>query len=316
MMSLVRSQVPDPSGALIPSNIATGSAILSGKGGETDTISVALASSVYNVRNATCGGVCSTCNGATEFGFNPAAYDMAVLAWLQGDAQVTWNTGTGYINPSGITFSSGNTSIVTINSGGGMQGQAPGTTSVSFSMDDSPIYELDCSNYPYCPFANIGGGAPTTVGQIPTSLKLVTAPPTILQQGNNNATNGCPLGNYGIEIDIDYQVLDQNGAPIASANMEPQENIPGVTTGYQDIGPSRISGTSTFTRADGTFDDAPVGKCPPVPVTTLTPFATQSIQILLNGTAYPVRTNSYSYSTTNLPNHGTVTNGKDINASQ
>jgi hypothetical protein len=162
-----------------------------------------------------------------------------------------------------------------------------------------------------------GGGNPTT--QVPTSLKLVKAPPTILQTGSG-AQHGCPSGWYGIEIDVDYQVLDQKGTPIASANMEPQESVPGLTTGYQDIGAPNTTypQEAKFTRADGTFDDVPVGNCPPVPVTTLTPFPhpTQSIQILMNGTAYPVRTNNWSYSTTNLPNHGTITNGVDINATQ
>jgi hypothetical protein len=162
-----------------------------------------------------------------------------------------------------------------------------------------------------------GGGTPTV--QEPGSLKLVKA--TILQQGTG-LQSGCPPGDYGIKIDVDYQVMDKSGVPmpIASANMEPQENVPGLTNGYQDIGgpQPKYPQSAKFTRADGTFDDVAVGTCPPLPVTSLTPFQypNQSIQILLNGIAYPVRTNSYSYSTTNLPNHGTITNGKDINASQ
>ena len=73
MMSLVRSQVPDPSGTLIPSNIDSGSAVLACAGGETDTISVAVSASVFNVRNATCGGQCVNCNGAAEATFDPGS---------------------------------------------------------------------------------------------------------------------------------------------------------------------------------------------------------------------------------------------------
>jgi hypothetical protein len=118
-------------------------------------------------------------------------------------------------------------------------------------------------------------------------------------------------------LDVVYQVMDGaggSGAPIASANMEPQELLTGDTA-YQDIGPSRTSTTSKFTRADGTFDDAPVGVCNNVPFNTPL-METQQIQILMNGTAYPVRTNNYQFSSTNLPNHGTITNGADINATQ
>jgi hypothetical protein len=77
-----------------------------------------------------------------------------------------------------------------------------------------------------------GGGKPTT--QVPTSLKLAKSP-TILQTGTG-AQHGCPPGWYGTMIDVDYQVLDQNTTPIQNATMEPQENVPGLTNGFQDIG--------------------------------------------------------------------------------
>jgi hypothetical protein len=396
MRSLVNSQVPDPSGTVIPSNIESGSATLSGAGGETDTISVAVSASMFNVRNATCNSLCEQCNGATEVAFDPDAYAEAVGGTAQAQVQVTWNSGDVYTNPSGTVFTSSNSSIATINSSGWITGQSPGVTGVTFSLPDYPIYEVDCNGYMPCENGSPGGGGPnntqpsvsisgpsgalvttsiqltatgspsggtyswtasnsnvtltnassatvtvqgTTAGtssvsvsytvseqagsanqletvQTPTSLKLVTAPPKILQQGTG-PQHGCPPGYYGIAIDVDYQVLDQNGAPVASANMEPQELLTGGT-GYTDIGGSQLNypQSAQFTRADGTFDDVPIEKCPPVPVTTLTQFETQSIQILVNGTGYPVRTNTYSYSTTNLPNHGTITNGADINATQ
>jgi hypothetical protein len=61
-------------------------------------------------------------------------------------------------------------------------------------------------------------------------------------------------------IDIKYQVLDQGGATIASSAMIPHEK--GVLfsgTPYDNNGgPSRISDTSEYTAADGTYHDAPV----------------------------------------------------------
>jgi hypothetical protein len=103
MASLVHSRAPDPSGTVVPSNIVMGSAVLTGAGGETDTISVAVSASVFNVRNATCGGQCVTCNGATEVAFDPGSYAEAVGGTAQAQAQITWNTGSVYTNPSGIT---------------------------------------------------------------------------------------------------------------------------------------------------------------------------------------------------------------------
>ncbi|MGA9672255.1 MAG: hypothetical protein WBQ94_23785, partial [Terracidiphilus sp.] len=129
MMSLIRSRIPDPDGSLIPSNIANGSGILSGAGGETDRISVAVAASVFNVRNATCGGQCVTCNGATQAAFNPSSYAVAVSSSQNAQFQLTWNTGSVYTNPSGTSWSSGNTSIATV-SGGTITGQSPGVTNI------------------------------------------------------------------------------------------------------------------------------------------------------------------------------------------
>ena len=79
--------------------------------------------------------------------------------------------------------------------------------------------------------------------------------------------------------------------------------------------PPTVSTTSQTTRADGTFDDAPVKLCKAVPFTTpLT--STQTIQVLMNGQAYQVRINNWKFSSTNLTNHGTVTNGTDVNKTQ
>jgi hypothetical protein len=164
MASLVHSRVPDPSGTLIPSNIDSGSAVLAGAGGETDTISVAVSASVFNVRNATCGGQCVTCNGATEAAFDPGSYAEAVAGTAQSQMQVTWNTGNVYTNPSGTNWSISNSSIATINTSGMMTGQSPGETGASFVLDDYPIYAVDCSNYEPCPYANPGGGASDAVG--------------------------------------------------------------------------------------------------------------------------------------------------------
>ena len=96
--------------------------------------------------------------------------------------------------------------------------------------------------------------------------------------------------------------------------MTPQEYIvwyDGTNNGgYKNFVPP--PGT---TNPDGTFHDSPVGICKAVPFNTpLT--STQKIQIVLKGQNYLVRTNNWKLSPTNLINHGTVTNGGDVNATQ
>ena len=169
MMSLIRSRVPDPSGTLIPSNITSGSGILSGAGGETDKISVAVAASIFNVRNATCGGTCTTCNGATAFILNPGSYAMAIGGTRAAQAQVTWNTGGVYTNPSGNTWSTASNTIATVNSSSGvLTGKSSGTTIVSAYMQGYPIYAVNCSAAMEggCPNGNLGDGGPSNVIEI------------------------------------------------------------------------------------------------------------------------------------------------------
>ncbi len=168
----------------------------------------------------------------------------------------------------------------------------------------------------YCAYTPVQSTVPITV-QVPTSLKVVKV--TVLQTGNTG-NHGCLAGYYGIQADIEYQVLDQQAPPqpISNATMTPQEHVVfwDGTTKDGNIGPTYISTTSQTTRADGTFDDAPVGACKSVPFST--PLTTsQDIKILLsNGITYTVRHNDFKFSSTNLTNHGTVTNGSDITATQ
>jgi hypothetical protein len=180
MMSLVRSQVPDPSGTLIPSNITSGSAILSGPGGTLAKISVAVTASVYNVRNATCGDQCTTCNGVANVAFLPDAYAMPVQGSAQAYVQTTTNTGEVTTNPSGATWSTNNSSVVTVgNSSGVLTGVAVGQTTATWEMGDVFVSAGSvCSpNTPICPSANITAtsGLVTTVCSLSVTTPSVTA---------------------------------------------------------------------------------------------------------------------------------------------
>ena len=94
--------------------------------------------------------------------------------------------------------------------------------------------------------------------QKPTSLKVLSV--TVLPNGAG-PPNGCPpSANYGIMVDIKYQVLDQNSKAIALSSMTPHEtgtHFDGSPLNG-DIGPSAGYPTSSQTTAsDGTFHDVP-----------------------------------------------------------
>ena len=124
-----------------------------------------MAASVFNVRNATCGGQCNTCNGATEVGFSPASYAMAVGGNQNGQFQITWNGGSIVTNPSGTSWLPQNSSIATVGSSSGIiTGQSPGQTGVTAMVEDYPIYIMNCSNEDgSCPYEPLEGQAPTSV---------------------------------------------------------------------------------------------------------------------------------------------------------
>lgn len=162
--------------------------------------------------------------------------------------------------------------------------------------------------------------------QIPTSLLVVSV--TTLPTGTSPSTSGCvpSTGDYGIKVAVKYQVRDQSStpAPITNDKMVPQETIKnavenGVSQGdpvpdFVDIGPSRITGTSRTTDANGQFLDAAYGSCYPY---SFTYTFTQVLRILIDGTqsTYNVRTNNVAVTGT-VVGAGSITNGSDIQKSR
>lgn len=172
--------------------------------------------------------------------------------------------------------------------------------------DTGGICEPDCSD-PSCCFE--------PPPPAPTAIIAIASPiigPSFLKGPCN------PLLDFQIVLAITYQVLDQDGTPFASAQMEPQEEITnfiilGVPQGdpepnWVDIGPTQYPGTAQFTNASGQFIDAPFGQCVNVPFTNS---FTQPVSVILNGTRYLLRTNNWNIQVTDQ-RHGTITNGSDV----
>ena len=117
---------------------------------------------------------------------------------------------------------------------------------------------------------------------MPTSLKVLGV--TVLPNGQGLDFGCSGLANYGIMADIKYQVLDQNGNPIASASMIPHEH--GTSFKGQpydsDIGPSGFKNSTKTTAADGTFHDVPFGACANGAFSSFT--RTQNITVIMGST--------------------------------
>ncbi|HXB21755.1 MAG TPA: hypothetical protein VNV88_10255 [Candidatus Solibacter sp.] len=121
---------------------------------------------------------------------------------------------------------------------------------------------------------------------------FVQIPRSFVPSGATPQLSGsvCPVGTLGTGFIVHYQVSDQNGDPVAVGGMTPLETIP-----QQDIQRQPFS-TPKSTNPDGTFDDDPVAFCvgPPLPRPGLQACTswTQSFEILLSGTVYPINTNT------------------------
>ncbi|MBB5340342.1 hypothetical protein [Tunturiibacter gelidoferens] len=153
--------------------------------------------------------------------------------------------------------------------------------------------------------------AQATAPQIPTSLKLISA--TVLPTGITNNSGCAPTADYGIKLDIKYQVLDQSGKPILQSGMTPYEAVQsaGGNLTYNPVGPTQNSNSSATTASDGTFHDVPFGIC------SAATFANANILqiIYINSQTYKVRQNSFTVGSTGL-DHGSITNSNDVTASR
>jgi hypothetical protein len=160
----------------------------------------------------------------------------------------------------------------------------------------------------------------STTSPKPASLSIVSI--DILPTGTSGDYGCAPSQNYGIKLKIKLQVVGDDGQPLRKANMRPEERVTKAVLNDQDvgdpspdwiaIGPTRISGTSKYTDANGQFVDAPWGFCYPQPFTHS---EIQEISIVMGNKRYPVRTNNISESSS-ASGAGSTSNGSDIQKSR
>lgn len=330
IMQLAEMGMPDRNGHVLPLSASEGSLIVSaGNGSEHDPISVAVAGGIYNSHTATCSPTCETCNGCTSIPPNltpnPFAEPIVNSGWMY--AQCAWYNGTQYTYNNNANWSSNNTGVATVQTKGqsypGLTyGAGAGSATISSFGQSIPTNAGQICGSPAppsCPVAAPAQSGPAKV-QIPTSLHATSSkalPP-------NGYGLGCDPGEYGFQIDIIYQVLDQTGAAIKSSAMEPQEKdlnyvFNGANEGdplpnWVDImgGTSLITKGRKYTDAAGTFEDAPFGVCATGPFTAT---YTQPISVLIGSNRYTVRTNNWTQ-TGSGPALGKTTNGSDVTVSK
>jgi hypothetical protein len=236
--------------------------------------------------------------------YNPLGIPLSLVAPNGVDAYNTCDSNLEDVSDAFYyNWSTANGGIATVDYYGNHTGVAVGSTTSNTSGS------VQTNKQRFCPALNYRPSAGANV-QIPKSLKVLGI--NILPTGSGNTDHGCTPGNdFGIELDITYQVLDGSTPPkaVSNATMVPHEHVvTGNITSDNDICPSRISTCKPTTDVNGIFHDAPLGGCGNG---SFADSLAQNITIILNGTPYPVRTNNFTVSSSSVT-HGSISNGSDI----
>ena len=314
LAQLVRQRIPDREGNTLPVDVSSVT---------YDLQDLTQRSHSLTVGELAVGGTwgvqavqppCPECCGQDVLGFSPDPVDLATgnTDTVAIDGIEACNGDPTVLTPDFTSWSSGNSSIASV-SYAKVKGLAVGsTTGYANGLVQVPGA---CA----CNFVPAQTNVPITV-QVPTSLSVVNV--TVLPNGSG-PPNGCPASNnYGIMVDIKYEVLDQNTQPILSANMTPHEKgtLFDGTPFDNNIGPVQGYPTSSATTAsDGTFHDVPFGYCQNLPISNPGLTATQNITIIMpDGTTPAVRSQTFTVTAPGSKSfgHGTITNGSDISATR
>ena len=237
---IVRSQVPDVDGNVIPVEIAEGSAeLMTAAKSEVDSVLVAMEAGIYNVKKATCGTYsCQTCHGVTDASLNPLnSFSLILAAVTQLNFIETWDSGVQYNMNGSSNWSSSNTSVETVSSSGSVTGVAVGLSSIqAHDRSYEPTYTASFCGYnlPFCPVQPSFQPGGSSSGKVQK--------PNFIQVTATSDNHQVCLGN-GCETDIWYKVLDTNHQPINIAGMTVREStstLAGTCTGT-------INDSSTWT---------------------------------------------------------------------
>jgi len=215
MAMLIAEVKPDADGNIIPPSVQEGSASFASAKGNSQRISLVIAGGIYNVSTATCGSSCIACCGYTGFGMTPNPIYCPIGETMPCSTQATdCNGTTGSLGPG--TWSSSNTSVMTVDSSGYVTGVSVGSATIQFSSSSYFVSYTGqlCMPNPSCPQGGETVQAPATV-QKPSFLQVVNISPP--------DTTVC-LG-LSCETDIKYRVLDQNENPINSPGMTVAESV-------------------------------------------------------------------------------------------
>jgi hypothetical protein len=153
MAEIISEAKPDADGNFIPSTASGGGMIVSGPADFLDDINVVVSGGIFSVFGATCGPVCYSCGPSLE------SLDISVASATQMTATATFSNGEqiNETSSSYSTWSSNNTSVATVATGGIVTAVATGSANAQDELVYSDGEEVCEPNT--CPIVHYGGFA-------------------------------------------------------------------------------------------------------------------------------------------------------------
>jgi hypothetical protein len=167
---IIHSQVPDAEGNTVPVTVQEGSATISGSQADNQHILVAMDAGTYNVKKATCGLYCQSCDGVVNSWVDIDSFTM-LLHQIQNEfLKDQWCSGQQHDLSSNSTWGSSNTSRATV-TGGSVTGVGAGSFQIwaQYQSTEPVCAQNICQGgYWACPlgFTNVGGSGNGNVFEI------------------------------------------------------------------------------------------------------------------------------------------------------
>jgi len=212
----------------------------------------------YNVRKATCGLYCQSCDGVTTWSMVANPYALTVSGQRQQSLYGTWNTGSQYDYSTYSDWSTSNSAVATVGTSrvtgqtpGLASGVSPGSANITArdAFTNSPDYTSNwCSGSPWsCPL--LYGGSAASSGTVAPKVSI-TGPITVpLLAAGAAGRNSIGLGATGTPSGGTYLWSLSSGSGIVSLSNTTAST---VTVTSQAVGTATVQVKYTYNSQNAT----------------------------------------------------------------
>jgi len=199
-------QQPDPDGNVIPKAVRQGSATFGDPAGTWTRTTLVVTGGAFNAHTATCHLYCITCSGDQAVALSLTA-DLLIGSSVQAHATLTHHDGTTAEVTNSVLWSSNNTPVATVTSGGLVHGASAGSATITAEWDTVSSGQFCESLPPQCPDITFMPDKPICVGACIASISPAQGPVTmtvfdVMITGSGFGTSPTVNAGTGITVDI------------------------------------------------------------------------------------------------------------------